>query len=47
MANDRNAGRKPNNFKSRKVSVPDPIREEVVLLINNWKLKQNDRKNGK
>ncbi len=43
--NERGAGRKPNPWTSRKVDVPDPIREQVLVIINQWKLEQ--KKNGK
>lgn len=40
MANDRNAGRKPNTWESRRLYVPEPMVSEIVELIAEWKKKQ-------
>ena len=35
--NPRGAGRKPNWYRSRQVSVPEPVLNEVKRAVANWK----------
>lgn len=37
------AGRKPNNWTSSKMTVPDALRGKIAALIEEWKLQQKGK----
>lgn len=43
MKNERGAGKKPNKWQSRYVSIPDPIRESVYKMVEEWKRQERDK----
>ncbi|QGZ13243.1 HNH endonuclease [Vibrio phage NF] len=36
VKNERGAGRRPNHWSSRQMTIPDPIREHIKGIVNDW-----------